>query len=279
MAMQQDHFRKRIPIGSTRVDSLTFSEAVDRIIGLAGLDQSALVVTPNADHLLRLETDAQFRSVYAAAALVVADGMPLVWASWLSGTPLPARVSGADLLSAVAERAAYEGVPIFLLGGPPGIANLAANKLQSRFPGLKIVGAYSPSMGFEHKPEENRLILTKIKRSGARIIFVGVGSPKQELWMHRYAEEIGAGVLMGVGAAIEFAAGTRTRAPLWMQKSGSEWLYRLYQEPKRLFWRYLHDFRIIPILLRTIISSRLAARSMDYRHKQISCGVKKDESW
>lgn len=277
--MHQDDDHQRIPIGRIGVDAVTFDQAVDRIAALAKSDQSTLVVTPNADHLLRLEADQQFRRVYEDAALVVADGMPLVWASWLAGRRLPARICGADLIWAVSARAAREGLPIFILGGPPGVADMAAVQLRVHYPALNIVGAYSPTMGFEHKPEENHMILAKIKQSGARIVFVGVGSPKQELWMHRYHQEIGGGVFLGVGAAIEFVAGTRKRAPVWMQKSGSEWLYRLGQEPKRLFWRYVNDLRVIPIMFSTMTSLRLAAHNRDYHHKQTSCAAGRDEAW
>jgi N-acetylglucosaminyldiphosphoundecaprenol N-acetyl-beta-D-mannosaminyltransferase len=252
--------RTRVRLGKIEIDSIGFREAVDAVTALARNGRAELVVTPNADHLVRLEEDAEFREVYRAASLVVADGMPLVWASRLIGPGLPERVSGSDLMLAVCERAAREDLPVFILGGPPGVAPIAATKLVNRYPGLRIVGCYSPPFGFEKDAAENDRIVGMINASGARIVFVGVGCPKQERWIHAHRTRLEAGVLLGVGAAIEFAAGTLSRAPAWMQKSGSEWLFRLCQDPKRLARRYARDFKVFPIFLRSYLSRRQVRR-------------------
>lgn len=240
--------RQRIRLGKIDIDRLTFGEAVDEVIWLARNGRSELVVTPNADHLVRLEDDAEFLQVYRSASLVLADGMPLVWGARLLGRALPERVPGSDLMVAVCEQAAQEGIPVFILGGPPGIAPLAATKLIERYASLRIVGYYSPPFGFEADDEENQHIIDMINLSEARIVFVGVGSPKQEQWISQHRQQLTTGVLLGVGAAIEFASGSLSRAPVWMQRSGIEWFYRLCQDPKRLarrYWRNLKVFRIL----------------------------------
>ena len=241
---------QRIHLGNIAIDRVTFREALDAVMYLATNARSEFVVTPNSDHLVRLQDDLEFRSVYRAAALVVADGMPLVWGSKLLGRSLPERVSGSDLMLALCARAADNDTPVFILGGPPGIAPRAAQRLIERYANLRIVGCYSPPFGFEHDQDENRRIISMINESDAKIVFVGVGSPKQELWISKHRHHLTTGVLLGVGAAVEFAAGSLSRAPVWMQKSGSEWLYRLCQDPRRLARRYLRNLRVFVILAR-----------------------------
>lgn len=240
------HFK----ISGIEVDNLTFAEAVSRIIALAREHRSQYVVTPNADHIVKLQKDSAFRDVYRDAALVVADGMPLLWASRWLGTPLKERITGADLLPYLCAQAAQHGLSVYLLGAPPGVAQQAADKLSARHPSLKIVGVYSPPFGFEHDPAECQRIVEQINRCEPAILFVGVGCPKQEFWIANYRHLLKTGVMLGVGAAIAFAAGTEKRAPLFMQKTGLEWLYRLAQDPKRLTRRYLEDFTFFLIVYR-----------------------------
>lgn len=225
-------------------------EAVDSIIRLAYCQRCHYVVTPNSDHIIQLEKDHQFQAAYREARLVLADGMPIVWASWLLGSPLKERVTGADLLPLICEKAARKGLGIFLLGAPEGVALKAAERLQKSYPGLSVSACYSPPFGFEKDPEECQKIVKMINDSQAKIVFVGLGAPKQEYWMYQHYKQLHAGVLLGVGAAIEFAAGVLPRAPVWMQKIGFEWFYRLLRDPKRLARRYARDFKIIAVIWR-----------------------------
>jgi N-acetylglucosaminyldiphosphoundecaprenol N-acetyl-beta-D-mannosaminyltransferase len=232
------------------INHLTFTEAVEQIVALARQEQSQLIVTPNADHIVRLADDAAFREVYAKAALRVADGMPLIWASrWLKN-PLPERVTGADLLPALCEQAAKNGLSVYLLGAPPGVAQQAAEALQKRYASLSVAGTYSPPLGFEQNQEEIEKIIQQINAVKPHILFVGLGSPKQEFWMAKYQSQLHVGVLLGIGAAIAFAAGTEKRAPRWMQRVGLEWLFRWGQDPKRLTKRYWGDLRFFYLVWR-----------------------------
>jgi N-acetylglucosaminyldiphosphoundecaprenol N-acetyl-beta-D-mannosaminyltransferase len=232
----------RISLFGITIDNVTMAQARERIRRL--LEQRNgrhYVVTPNVDHIVRLYKDAAFRRVYAGAALVIPDGMPLIWASRPLGRPLQARVTGADLLPSVCEMAASSGRSLFLLGGREGVAERAARNLQARYPGLRIAGTYSPPMGFERDRAEDQRTVERINRARADILAIGLGSPKQELWIARHQRELQFGVALCIGAAIDFAAGVLKRAPQWMQHHGLEWLWRLMQDPKRLCKRYLVD--------------------------------------
>jgi len=251
-----DAARKRFQLGRAKIDCLTLQQAVDRVIALAAGSDCHTVVTPNSDHIIQLEEDRLLQVVYRDASLVVADGMPIIWASYLLGRSLPERVTGADLLPLICERAAVAGLSIFLLGAPEGVAKKAAAILMECNHGLVVAGTYSPPYHFENDPEECRQIVKMINDSGAKIVFVGLGAPKQEYWMHRYRESLDAGVLLGVGAAIEFAAGVLPRAPRWMQISGMEWIFRLIREPRRLARRYFKDIKILKIIWRQWLKAR-----------------------
>jgi N-acetylglucosaminyldiphosphoundecaprenol N-acetyl-beta-D-mannosaminyltransferase len=215
--------------------------AAEAIAGAVAAGARGYVVTPNVDHVVRLRRDAAFRRAYEGAAFVVADGMPLVWASRLLGRPLKGRVTGADLLPALCAVAAARGYSVFLLGGGDGVAPRAAAALLARFPGLRIAGTHTPPPGFGDAPGPVEAALDAVARARPDILFVGLGAPKQELWVHAHWDRIAATVAVCCGAAIDFAAGARSRAPGWVQHAGVEWLWRLLHEPKRLWRRYLVD--------------------------------------
>ena len=232
---------ERILLGGVQIDRVTMAEALVRIEDLAETGRGAFVVTPNADHIVKLQKDSGFREVYRHADLVLADGMPLIWAARFLGTPLPERVTGSDLFPRVCQMAAARDYGLFLLGGRPGAADRAGEILRERYPGLRIVGTYCPPFGFEHRPEENQKITALIRAAEPHILCVGLGAPKQEKWIFQYREAVGVPVSLGIGVTFEFVAGMVRRAPVWMQKTGLEWLYRLLMEPKRLWRRYLVD--------------------------------------
>ncbi len=222
-------------------DALTFSETLDRLVEFARGDRPRFVVTANVDHVVRYHRCPEVRPLYHEADMVVADGTPLIWASrWLK-TPLPERVAGSDLFPALCARAAEDDLSVFFLGGAPGAAERAAGVLQSRLPALRVTGTYCPAMGFEHDDAENKRIVERIRAAGADILFVGLGSPKQEQWISRHRTACGARLSLGIGISFSFVAGDVRRAPRWMQRIGVGRLHRLVQEPGRLWKRYILD--------------------------------------
>lgn len=209
------------------------------------------IITCNVDHLMKLQNDAYFREVYSQAGAVVADGMPIVWASRLLRNPLKQRVAGSDIMQELGHRLAKRGYRIFLLGAAEGIAERARRNLEAEYPEMDIVGTYSPSYGFEQNEEENERIIAMIRDKRPDIVLVGAGAPKQEKWIHRYHQHYGAPISIGVGATLDFMAGEVKRAPLFFQRFSLEWLWRLCQEPKRLWRRYLvDDMQFLGLLFR-----------------------------
>jgi len=247
---------QRVNLASLLFDRLDFDQAVEQIIEMASKKESAcrLGVTPNVDHVMRCRQSPSLAEIYRGAFLSLADGMPLVWLSKLLGRPLPERVTGADLLPALAMAAAKANLSIFLCGGPPGVAEEAAVQLRSQGRGLEV-GWYAPPFGFESTSVENERAIAEINKFKPDILFVGLGSPKQEIWISRHANDLDVGVALGVGAALEFAAGTLKRAPKWMQISGLEWVYRIMKDPKRLFWRYASNAAFIAVMVEELIIS------------------------
>lgn len=215
------------------------------------------VVTPNVDHAVMLQTNRRLQAAYAGAGLVLADGKPIVWASWLLQRPVPERVAGSDLAPALFDRAAAlhlngqldRPLRVFLLGAAPGVADRAASRIVARWPGVEIVGTLSPPLGFERDAAENDRIVAAVNDAEADLVLLGLGAPKQELWVSEYAPRLNARAALCVGATIDFLAGEKMRAPRWMQRIGLEWFHRLATEPRRLAVRYARDAWIFPQLL------------------------------
>jgi N-acetylglucosaminyldiphosphoundecaprenol N-acetyl-beta-D-mannosaminyltransferase len=198
-----------------------------------------------------LESDAGLQEAYAHADLVLADGASLLIASRLLGEKLCARIAGIDLFEQLCGEAARHGLRVFLLGGHPGSARQAAEKLKRHFPDLPVVGTYCPPLSFEHDQRELRAIACAIRSTQPDLVFVALGAPKQESWMHQHGRQSGAPVLIGVGGSFEMAGGVLPRAPRFLQRIGCEWLYRLLLEPRRLWKRYLMgNCRFLWIVLR-----------------------------
>lgn len=231
--------RRTREILGARIDALSRREVVERLAACLRGEWRALVITTNVDHLMILERDEEFRRAYARADLIVADGVPLLWASRLLGRPLPGRVAGSDLIFDLCAICARGGLGIYLLGGRAGVAAVAARVIKTRYPGARVVGTACPPFGFELDPTALRRVVEEVRSSGADLLLVGLGAPKQEIFLARHWAELGVKVGMGVGIALEYLAGTRRRAPLWMQSSGLEWSWRLLSEPRRLWRRYL----------------------------------------
>jgi N-acetylglucosaminyldiphosphoundecaprenol N-acetyl-beta-D-mannosaminyltransferase len=212
---------------------------IEYILGQLQSGRGGCVVTPNVDHLRRCRRDLSYSAVLAEADLVVADGMPLVWASRLLGTPLPERVAGSDLISSLSAAAAGQGRSVFLLGGAPGTAEAAAQILRNRYPQLKVAGVLCPPVGFERDETQRQRIIAELQNVRPDIVFVALGSPKQERLIDQIRRSLPNTWWLGVGVSFSFLSGEMRRAPLWMRKWGLEWVHRLLQEPKRLFKRYV----------------------------------------
>lgn len=221
-----------------RLSAGTLQTAVSQVLALARQGRGGLVCAANVDMLTRARRRPALAALLRDADLVLTDGMPLVWAlRGLAGLQAIERISGPSLTQALLAQAQAQGLPVYFYGGgTQELARLVQN-LQLRFPGLLIAGAESPPL-LPEEPPEDAAALARIRDSGARLVFVGLGCPKQEFWMRRHAPHLDA-VCLGVGYAFPLLAGTQTRAPAWMQRSGLEWLYRLAQEPGRLWRRYL----------------------------------------
>ena len=231
----------RMKFMNTEIDNLTMDEALAKMDDLIKKDNNSYVVTPNVDHIIQLERGSELVEVYKHADLILTDGKPLIWISKYYGTPIKEKISGSDLFPRLCELAAQKGYTMYFLGAAEGVAAKAAEHLKTKYPGLQVVGTYSPPYGFEKDEAELDKIIKQIKEVHPHILITGLGSPKQELFILHHREELGVPLSLGLGASLDFEAGNIKRAPKWMSDHGLEWLYRLTQEPKRLAKRYLVD--------------------------------------
>ena len=231
----------RIKFMNTEVDNLTMNEALDEIEILIKQRKNAYVVTPNVDHIVQLEYNKDLQDVYRNADLILTDGKPLIWISKLYKTPIKEKVSGSDLFPRLCNMCASKGLTMYFLGAAEGVAEKAARNLTGKYEGLRIVGTYSLSFGFEKKTDEMDYIINDIHQKNPDVLIVGLGCPKQEKFMYKYRDALRVPISLGLGASIDFEAGNVKRAPKWMRNFGLEWLYRLIKEPKRMFKRYIID--------------------------------------
>ena len=236
------------------IDAVRMPEAVASLRTWIEADLSddgcRFVVTPNVDHAVLLQENAGLRDAYGDAAMILADGHPIIWASRLLRQPLPERVPGSELVPKLFDSFQQEGdLRVFLLGAAEGVAFQAAENMKKKWPRVKTVGIYSPPLGFEKDEEENERIKNLIAQAKPDVVVLGLGAPKQELWIHEHHRDLKAKTALCVGATIDFLAGEKKRAPVWMQRTGIEWLHRMCSEPKRLVKRYAKDAWIFPQLV------------------------------
>ena len=248
--------RPRVQIGQLEIDAVTFTQALDTIAELVARRNGGAVFTPNVDHVVKAERHPDFRRAYSRADLCLADGMPLVWASRLLGSPLPEKVSGSDLVLPLVRLAAKRRWRVYLLGGRPGVAEEAGEKLAREF-GARIVGTDSPIVDLDGTADSSEQTLERLRAASPDLVLVAFGAPKQELWIDRFSDRIGPAVAMGVGGSLDFITGQVKRAPAWMSRMGLEWLYRLLQEPRRMWRRYLVED---PAFIAIVARSRRRAR-------------------
>jgi N-acetylglucosaminyldiphosphoundecaprenol N-acetyl-beta-D-mannosaminyltransferase len=232
--------RKRVDLMGLPIDQLTETDTVRSVLRAVEAGRGGCLFTPNLQHLHAFHAG-EAEDLYAGARLVVADGMPLIWASKLRGTPLPERVAGSNLIWSLTRGAAEQGASIFLLGGNPGAAEATAERMLEESPTLRIVGVMAPPMGFEKDPIETAMITAHLKRAAPDIVYVALGFPKQEQLALQLSRAMPTTWFVGVGISFSFVCGEVKRAPKWMQRTGLEWVHRLVQEPRRLFRRYVID--------------------------------------
>jgi len=254
-----DGSASRLRLGHLGVDAVDQRGALRRIEALVASGRGGLVFTPNVHHVVVAESDLEFRSAYASADLAVADGMPIVWASRLLGPRIPERVAGSDLVLPLARVAAAAGWRLYLVGGGPGVATEAGARLRAET-GVEIVGAEGPRIHLD-SPDDTASVLERVRAARPHILLVGLGAPKQEVWMYRHRQALSPAVALGLGASLDFAAGRVGRAPRAVSRLGMEWLWRLGREPGRLWRRYLvDDPAFLSILRRSLREKRRAAR-------------------
>jgi N-acetylglucosaminyldiphosphoundecaprenol N-acetyl-beta-D-mannosaminyltransferase len=260
---------ERVEFVGVRCDNLTMSEALTRIDECIGAGCFSYAVTPNVDHVMKLQQDGSLRSIYRDAHFVLPDGVPLLWASAILGTPLKERVNGTDLLEGLCQIAAKKDYSVYFLGGSRGTAEKAATILAQRYPGLRVAGWHCPELGFEKKAAECEALKNRIATAHPDILFVALGAPKQEEWIHQYGAATGAAFAVGIGISFSLIAGEIRRAPRWMQRRGLEWFWRLCSEPRRLWKRYLlDDLPFIRLVAREYLARHSLAKSSPARFSQ-----------
>lgn len=236
---------------NTYIDNIYFNESLDIIESFIADGKNHYVVTINTDFIVKMEDDKYFKQIVDNADLAVIDGKPLIWISKLLKSPIKEKISGSDLTPALLKRCANKGYKVFIIGGKDGVADKAKDNVERDYPGIKIVGTYCPKLGFEKDYNEIDNINKIIKNSKADIVLACLGCPKQEKWMYENYKKYDAKVSLGVGATVDFLAGNMKRAPKWISDHGFEWLYRFFQEPKRLFKRYfVDDIKIIKLAIK-----------------------------
>jgi len=248
--------RRRVRIGELHVDPVTFDQALERIAELVGRREGGVVFTPNVDHVVKAETNAAFRRAYERADLCLADGTWILWASRALREPLPGKVSGSDLLVPLAKFAAERRWRVYILGGGPGVAEQAGQRVSGEF-GVDVVGSDAPVVHSDGSTDRATRTVEQIRAAQPDIVLVAFGAPKQELWIDRFADSIAPAVAIGIGGSLDFLTGRVRRAPAWMSRAGLEWAFRLAQEPRRMWRRYLiEDPRFLAIVARTLREAR-----------------------
>jgi N-acetylglucosaminyldiphosphoundecaprenol N-acetyl-beta-D-mannosaminyltransferase len=227
------------PVLAVRVDAVEIPEVVAQIEEWVQHRQGCHTIAATGMHgIVEARHDPSFREILNATDLVVPDGMPLVWLGRRHGHDLPRRVYGPDLMLAFCEKTKERRYRHFFFGGEPGVAHRLAESLQRRLPGMQIAGTYSPPFRPLSMPEDDEIV-AMISRAAPDVLWVGLGAPKQERWMHEHKHKLSVPVMVSIGAAFDMLSGRKKQAPRWIREHGLEWLFRLCQEPRRLWRRYL----------------------------------------
>jgi N-acetylglucosaminyldiphosphoundecaprenol N-acetyl-beta-D-mannosaminyltransferase len=259
---------RRISLMGMQIDHVTEEDVVVTIGDALARGEGGWVITPNLQHLRSYSREPALQEFFEQADLVLADGMPLVWASRLKGTPLPARVAGSDLIWSVSEEAARQGRSVLVLGGDRRTGWLAMRNLHERFPGLRIAGMVYPPYGFDSDPYALDRIVETLEEAQPDLVYVGLSFPKQERVIAVLRERFPRTWFLGIGMSIEFVGGKVGRAPRWMQRSGLEWVHRLAHEPRRLSRRYL--VQGLPFAARLLAHGAAARFTIEAAHDAVA---------
>ncbi|MCX6555420.1 MAG: WecB/TagA/CpsF family glycosyltransferase [Candidatus Aminicenantes bacterium] len=253
--MGANHALPSVVILGTRIDNLTMAEVLQRVERMVSFAPPGQIITANVDQLVGNRKKPGMQQLYRSAALVVPDGVPLLWAARFLKAHLHERISGTDLMEQICALACEKGFSIFLFGAPEGVADLAARSLKERFPGLQVAGSYFPFYGFENSPDENKKIRCLLSEKKPTVLFVSLGYPKGVKWITQNQAACRIPLAVEVGSSFMYVSGRMRRAPRWMQKRGLEWFWRLVHEPRRLWQRYLiNDLPFFYYLLKQKIS-------------------------
>lgn len=232
------------------IDNLTITEAVEKINKMIVQCEKGYIFTVNAAHFLYLRNDSQFLEAYNSCSLILADGMSLVFASKLLGKSLKEKCSGVDLFYTICRSICLKNIRIFILGGTRGSEKITRDKLLESNPGLEV-DAYSPRMDFGPGIAEDKEVCKRIRTFKPDLLLVFLGSPKSEKWIYNNFSSLNGTIAISLGASLDYFSGVKKRAPVWMQRIGLEWFYRLYREPHRLWKRYLFgNFYFFLLLLK-----------------------------
>lgn len=260
MTLLPTHFPPTIDLLGVPVSAINMAQALDVIDGWVAARDPHYVCVTSAHPVTESLDKPDLREIFQKAGMVTPDGMPLVW--WLRwhGQKHADRVYGPDLLLEVCGRSLEKGYRHYFYGGAPGVPEELAARLAARFPGLQVAGTYSPPFR-PLTPEEDAEISMRLRDSRADILWVGISSPRQEYWMSAHVGKVGCPVLIGVGAAFDFHSGRKRQAPRWIQRSGLEWLFRLLNEPRRLWQRYLLGYpRFVVLAARQFIQEQIRSK-------------------
>ena len=230
---------ERVSLMGLDIDAMTEEQAVARVVDGTLNDEGGWVITPNLEYLREYQLDEEVRAAFDDAELVLPDGTPLLWASRLKREPLPARVAGSDLIWSLAHTAGRRGASLFLVGGSPGSAHRAAERLERECPGLRVEGTVCPPLGFERNPRLVDDLVWEVASRRPDVVLIGLPLRKHVVMARALRDALPEAWLVGVGASFSFVSGEIARAPGWLQRLGLEWVHRLLQEPRRLFRRYL----------------------------------------
>lgn len=236
---------KTVEVLGMKISDLSMEEVLSAIDELIRESKPSLIFTADAQHARLFQTDPEFAEAYNAATLVTADGFPVIWASKLLGQPIKNKICGSDLTEKLCSLSAERRYRIYFLGAAKDVAEKAKKRCEKLYPGVKIVGLYSPTRAEILDDEKSKGIIAKINLSGANVLFVALGSPIAEIWMHKYRSILKATVSIGVGGSLDYLAGILKRSPLWVRQINMEWFARLIQNPKHYFARYIKDFSIV----------------------------------
>jgi N-acetylglucosaminyldiphosphoundecaprenol N-acetyl-beta-D-mannosaminyltransferase len=250
---------RNLTVDGVTINVASLTEAVASIVSAAEHGENFSVCTLNLDHVVQLQQKPDFLAAYRRAKFVTADGFPIVVLSHMLGTPI-ARTTGADLVAPLCEAAGLKGLPIFLFGSDEPTLARTADELRRRFKGLEIAGTFAPGRNFDSTSPEADDAIAMIRASGAKLCFLALGAPRQELFASRCIDELDGTGCLCIGAALDFIAGTQVRAPMFTQRTGLEWAWRMMCNPRRLAPRYARCVAAVPRLLFSTLPQIIDAR-------------------